>query len=47
LARPPSAIHLIALGEEAFAAAWIEGQALSLENAVELALADCEGKLPD
>jgi hypothetical protein len=30
------------LGEEAFAAAWADGQAMSLESAVELALAEGE-----
>jgi hypothetical protein len=36
-----------ALGETEFAAAWAEGQAMSLESAVELALADGESTSPD
>jgi hypothetical protein len=35
---------LAALGKEAFARAWAEGQALSLEDAVALALQDTEAQ---
>jgi len=32
------------LGEEAFAQAWAEGQAMTIEDAVKLALSDGDGK---